>query len=467
MRFVLCIAVVSLSFGGPVQADIPVNSKYNLLTAKARLEKLEKDAQDWYRKTKTSVQRSVKESMGEVAQLTTALHIDTIKQHLLQAIQENNVERVKLYASKLDVKELAQITSLTGGTVVHHAISQARDLWHSEAMLMHLLPLLKDVDNFLRLQDLQGRTALHLAAERGFHTVVELMAQQPSFDTRIKNNKGFWPAHLAALKGHKKTSLVLYEAIKDEPHIDSDLGFDTWPDNVDQDLFGYAAYLDVIEFLAMFSDIDISRIRYSIFTDWATNVKSLHAVMSMAGTRGHVHILEKIMESPAYKQQNEDEQKYIWTQVLVSALRHLSGYWSPGIQDPWVITVKLATENQADVNDIRALTYCDGGGGFGLAECLVAPSIAHLAVKSGNIEVVKLVVEAGARLDLYYEGSTTAADSALQMLEQQAAHTSSDDNSGVYDAQQRENYLSMYQYLAARTPKKKTFKECVKLLFKK
>jgi ankyrin repeat protein len=69
--------------------------------------------------------------------------------------------------------------------------------------------LRRDLNEGINAQDLDGNTALHLAAGRGYEHMVKLLLQDPKLDINAVNCHGYTALHIAVESGFSNVVSVL------------------------------------------------------------------------------------------------------------------------------------------------------------------------------------------------------------------------------------------------------------------
>ncbi|MCC8417666.1 MAG: ankyrin repeat domain-containing protein, partial [Rickettsia endosymbiont of Bryobia graminum] len=119
------------------------------------------------------------------------------------------------------------------------------------------------------LQDITGRTALHLAAEKGLANIVETLTDKNPNIISIQDNNGQMALHLAASSGHKN---ILETLLEYDPENANDLTTLHWA--------AKEGYIDLIKEL-------INKNPSSITTQDKDNFTALH----WAANNGHIDIV--------------------------------------------------------------------------------------------------------------------------------------------------------------------------------
>ena len=62
-----------------------------------------------------------------------------------------------------------------------------------------------------RITDLEDRVPIHLAAERGYSSIVEFLADKFKASIYDRTRDGSTLMHIASINGHPKTAMILFE----------------------------------------------------------------------------------------------------------------------------------------------------------------------------------------------------------------------------------------------------------------
>jgi ankyrin repeat protein len=344
----------------------------------------------------------------------------------LEAIEHNNLSIVKFMLENYDVDLTLRLAE--GYTALHIA---------AEDNLIDMFDvLIKKADkNILIMQNESGNTALHIAAKFGNLEIVNSIIQQADIDIlNIRNADDFTALDLAIKNGHldvvkslikiegvninaksKKGVTALHLAFKhNKIQI---IKFLIGLDNIDLNIkFGQGS--SIYHFAARIGDKDIFNLLIEKLGNELLDAKNNHGItpLRVGAENGHLDIVNLLIGCGA-NCNSQDKHGII---PLHAALEY-------GHQEVVRVLMKYL-DDTFDKNAIyRAFYYAVQNGYTEIVENLVKRldkesinykihndiTILHLAAEIGHTEIVKILLNNGARLDIKNIDGTTAFVSAV------------------------------------------------------